>query len=199
MEKVYFTFGSSEKFPYQNTYIIIVARDLRDAIKEFRKRFPDRNPDEPCLNCSFYYSESEWQKDCIEYYKDVEPADVFFTDNCYGVKAPGFDDIYIYVPNKGDISRIALADRANFRDKDKAEGLKDCILIDSYRLDSLHDVGMYGIGLNAQILCTGMKVLKFDYYLNEKYTCLADCIPLVTEKCYGDKFTKCILLNKDII
>lgn len=37
MEKFYFTFGSWEKFPYKNTYLIVVASGYKDAVDGFRK------------------------------------------------------------------------------------------------------------------------------------------------------------------
>lgn len=53
--EVLFTFGSWEKFPYQNGYIIIKAYTLEDAIIEFRQRFPDVNKNTLCC-ADYYYS-----------------------------------------------------------------------------------------------------------------------------------------------
>ena len=53
METYYFTFGSAEYFPFQNTYMVIIAASYRDAIACFRDKYPDRIPN--CLNCSDYY------------------------------------------------------------------------------------------------------------------------------------------------
>lgn len=50
MNKFYFTFGSLEQFPYQNTYLIIIADNLAKAIATFRKKYPDRHPN--TVNCS---------------------------------------------------------------------------------------------------------------------------------------------------
>ena len=55
MERYYFTFGSYGKFPYKNTYMIVVASSYGDAVNGFRERYPDVNPG--CLNCSGCYSE----------------------------------------------------------------------------------------------------------------------------------------------
>lgn len=41
--RFYFTFGSDERFPYQNTYIIIDAPNRTKAHKAFREKFPDRD------------------------------------------------------------------------------------------------------------------------------------------------------------
>ena len=67
--KFYFTFGSDPGFPYQNTYLIVYAENLEEAINKFREHFPDRHKD--TINCAFYYTEKQW-KDCEgeEYYKE---------------------------------------------------------------------------------------------------------------------------------
>lgn len=49
--KFYFTFGSWEKFPYKNTYLIVVASSYKDAVDGFRKKHPDIIPG--YMNCSF--------------------------------------------------------------------------------------------------------------------------------------------------
>lgn len=58
-DSFYFSFGSAEQFPYHNGYLIVKADGLDDAIRKFRSRYPDVN--ENCVNCAFYYSESEWE------------------------------------------------------------------------------------------------------------------------------------------
>lgn len=54
----YFTFGSSEGFPFQNSYVIVEAFDRQEAIEMFRKHFPDRTPG--IYNYAFDYTESSW-------------------------------------------------------------------------------------------------------------------------------------------
>ncbi len=51
-------------YPLRDCYIVIKAVSLSEAIAEFRRRYPDRYPG--CLNCSFYYTEAEWQKTKME-------------------------------------------------------------------------------------------------------------------------------------
>lgn len=58
--EVIFTFGSSEKFPYQNGYISINAGSLEAAIQVFRNHFPDKTNN--TLNCSEFY----WSKDKLD-------------------------------------------------------------------------------------------------------------------------------------
>lgn len=79
MEKYYFTFGSWEKFPYQNTYLTVVASGYEDAVKTFREKYPDITPN--CLNCSDCYGEKEWER-VGQYYADMAPAEVIWTKSC---------------------------------------------------------------------------------------------------------------------
>ncbi len=66
MKKYYFTFGSGEWFPFQNTYLIVMADSKEEAIQMFRDQHPDKH--ENVINCSDYYTEEEWEKDCKKYY-----------------------------------------------------------------------------------------------------------------------------------
>ena len=54
----FFTFGSSEHFPYKYGHVIVNANDEETAIKTFRKFYPDKN--EGIVNCAFIYSDKEW-------------------------------------------------------------------------------------------------------------------------------------------
>ncbi|MCD8083003.1 MAG: hypothetical protein LUE86_05740 [Clostridiales bacterium] len=72
---VYFTFGSWEKFPYQNAYVIVYAEDKRQAIAKFRERFPDIN--EGVVNCSAWYTQQEVNKcKLIGLWYKGEPAEI---------------------------------------------------------------------------------------------------------------------------
>lgn len=60
MEKFYFTFGSAETFPYRYGWVEVFAPNRELAISVFRSRFPDKH--EGFVNCSFIYSEEEFEK-----------------------------------------------------------------------------------------------------------------------------------------
>lgn len=60
VEKTYFTFGSWEKYPFRNTFLIVYGRDIHDCCDKFRKNYPDVN--EGLLNCAFYYNERTWDQ-----------------------------------------------------------------------------------------------------------------------------------------
>lgn len=75
LTRVYFTFGSWEQYPHQNTYMVVEAETFDAAIATFRKKYPDVY--ERTLRCADYYREDAW-KERIEpqYYKGVPPAEV---------------------------------------------------------------------------------------------------------------------------
>ena len=77
MQKVYFTFGSSKLFPYQNGYMVALGEDIADAIETFREKYPDRSCG--CVNCSSIYDETEWER-MKKYYKDEEPKEVLVSE-----------------------------------------------------------------------------------------------------------------------
>ena len=56
--RFYFTFGSDPGFPFQNTYIIVLAESEKAAVEKFREKYPDRHTG--TVNCAFWYSEEHW-------------------------------------------------------------------------------------------------------------------------------------------
>lgn len=72
----YFTFGSSEDFPYQNGYLIVKAETIREAAYKFMMQYPNRDGSD-CLNCSDYYDQRRWDEITkAGYYKDEEPKEI---------------------------------------------------------------------------------------------------------------------------
>lgn len=57
--RYYFTFGSDERFPFQNTFLVVDDIGRTQAIATFRMRYPNR-PGSDCYNASECYSETEW-------------------------------------------------------------------------------------------------------------------------------------------
>ena len=71
--RFYFTFGSDPGFPFQNTYIIVLAESEKAAVERFRAEYPDRH--KGIVNCAFWYSEERWAgTDCAKAH--TEPAAV---------------------------------------------------------------------------------------------------------------------------
>lgn len=56
-QRYFFTFGTSEQFPYRKGYLIVYADSKQGAVDKYRKKYPDING---FINCSFVYSENEW-------------------------------------------------------------------------------------------------------------------------------------------
>lgn len=54
----YFTFGSWERVPFQNAYIIVEGFNASDAYERFHQAFPDVNS--IVNNNAFYYTETRW-------------------------------------------------------------------------------------------------------------------------------------------
>lgn len=74
LTRVYFTFGSWEQYPYQNTYMVVEAETYNAAIAEFRKKYSDVH--ENTLRCADFYREEVWNERIKQHYKDVPPAEV---------------------------------------------------------------------------------------------------------------------------
>lgn len=58
--KFYFTFGTSERFPYQGGWVEVFAHDCDEAIQKFNENYGMIEKD--VVNCSFIYSEKEFKK-----------------------------------------------------------------------------------------------------------------------------------------
>lgn len=56
--KMYYTFGSDERYPFRGGWVEIEAPSVAAAHRAFRALYPDRDPDIALLNCADYYSES---------------------------------------------------------------------------------------------------------------------------------------------
>lgn len=74
MERFYFTFGSDQGFPYQNTYLIVLAETKSDAVRKFRAKYPDRHKN--TINCAFVYSQEQWEGSFNQKYYPEEPAEI---------------------------------------------------------------------------------------------------------------------------
>lgn len=58
LKKFYFTFGSSDAYPYRGGWVEVYAVDISHAIMQFRNEYPDRNG---LLNCADYYTENRFK------------------------------------------------------------------------------------------------------------------------------------------
>ncbi len=177
MEKYYFTFGSWEKFPYQNTYLIVVASGYEDAVRGFREKHPDITPN--CMNCSDCYSEDEWGR-AGQYYADMVPAEVIWTESCFGKKPEGYEDLFVFVSDMKQIIRISEG-RRDLLSGDIEDEYVDYICYEQYEL-----------GNSMPEIDEGRVLLKKT--LRDKYSCIADCIQDVLDMAYGTNLVDCSIL-----
>lgn len=71
----YFTFGSWEKYPYHDTYLVVYAVDKHDAVEKYRKRFPDIHDN--TVNCAAWYSWEQWDgSECQKAWENRTPAEI---------------------------------------------------------------------------------------------------------------------------
>lgn len=76
MKNYYFTFGSDEKFPFHDGFIVVKADSIKEAARKFDEWYPNEMY-EDTLNCSDYYSEKDWKKILEKgFYKNQSPLAV---------------------------------------------------------------------------------------------------------------------------
>ena len=60
LKNFYFIFGSDPVFPYCGRYLIVKAKSWTEARKKYREKYPDLHKN--CLNCAFFYTQSQWDE-----------------------------------------------------------------------------------------------------------------------------------------
>lgn len=73
MNRYYFTFGSDERYPYPNSYMVVEANSMNEACDIFSEKYPNRNGN--VLNCASVYGSQEWDNEVAEYYNGKAPAE----------------------------------------------------------------------------------------------------------------------------
>ena len=58
--KFYFTFGTSEKYPYQGGWVEVIAPSRHLAFKTFKKHYPNREGS-PFINCCDCYESADFK------------------------------------------------------------------------------------------------------------------------------------------
>lgn len=74
-QRFFFTFGTSESFPFRGGWVEVLAEDYHEAIEIFRKHFPDQTMG--IVNCSSIYTE--------EYFKTSQMASGNLGATCHAV------------------------------------------------------------------------------------------------------------------
>lgn len=59
--KYYFTFGTSEYFPFKNGCVVVEAGTRSEAIDKFNAKYPPRKGS-ILVNCAFIYDQEEWSE-----------------------------------------------------------------------------------------------------------------------------------------
>ena len=90
----------------------------------------------------------------------------------FGNESERYRDLFIFVPETGQIIRIAEGDGSNLSAEDIENGYVDYIYYDQYELGE--DIAEVDGG---QILLTDP--------LRERYCCMSECIPDVLDMAYG--------------
>lgn len=57
--KVFYTFGSDERFPFCGGWVEVEAPTMKEAHAVFRANYRDKTPG--ALNCSDYYTEAQFR------------------------------------------------------------------------------------------------------------------------------------------
>lgn len=60
MERFYFTFGTSEQFPFYGGWVEVLAPNYNAAVKTFRAKHPDIH--EGIVNCSDIYTAAQFER-----------------------------------------------------------------------------------------------------------------------------------------
>lgn len=93
-----------------------------------------------------------------------------------------FDAIYIYVPDKKQVVRIAEGSGDNLLEEDIKNGYVDYIYYDQYaREESLPEID------GGMIMLTEL--------FRDKYKSTKECIPAVLDMAFGDENMKYIMLD----
>ena len=114
------------------------------------------------------------------YYSRI-PAEVIWTDACFGEKPEGYDDLFIFVPEMRQVIRIAAGTIDDLSPEDFDQGYVDCIRYEQYEL-------------SVDIPEVGRDWIMLEEGLRERYKCIADCIPDVLSMAYGSYMYDCMIL-----
>lgn len=145
------------------------------------QRVRGKYPDAGGLNCSPCHSKEGWGH-AIKPSRDCRPAETIWKEACFGQRPEGYGDLFLYVPEAGQIIRIAEGTGDNLLEEDMGAGYVDYIYYDQYMLD----IDMPNVD-GGMVLLDGM--------LREKYSRLADCIPDVLAMAYGGCLVGYIILG----
>lgn len=100
---------------------------------------------------------------------------------CSGKEPQGYGELFVFVPEMGQIVRIAEGTGGNLLREDEEDGYVDYIYYEQHGLSD----GMSVVD-GGQVLLKGM--------FRELFRCTADCIPRVLDMAYGTDTLGCTIL-----
>ncbi len=103
------------------------------------------------------------------------------TETCPGTGLQGYGELFVFVPEMGQIVRIAEGTGDNLLQEDEEDGYVDYIYYEQHGLSD----GMPVVD-GGQVLLEGM--------FRELFRCTADCIPRVLDMAYGTDTLGCTIL-----
>ncbi len=180
-ELFFFTFGSDEKFPYQGGYLIVRAKDRKEAFDLFREKHPDRSAN--CLNCAFCYTAYDWAKLLQGGMRMGQCHEVIEKTEC--CKDGDYSPIIIFVPAKNELLCISEGTGDNLLPEDEEDGIVDYVYYETYDLD----YGTVEEGDGGQ--------MDMKEYVRDKYPSLEACIPNLLDFVYNDRNLSYIMLESE--
>jgi len=60
MKEYYFTFGTSEQFPFKKGFVVVIADNKNRAVEIFNAHYPPVHKD--IINCAFVYDEEAFKE-----------------------------------------------------------------------------------------------------------------------------------------
>ncbi|MCM1222194.1 MAG: hypothetical protein NC548_47765 [Lachnospiraceae bacterium] len=156
----------------KKTYIAVLAIDFPDALLTLKEKYRYT-----CNNHIKGYTKEQWQ----ELNNNIEPSDVLWSENSLGHKPEGFNDLYVFIPEKKQIIQISEGTGDNLLPEDITDGYVDYIYYEQYQLSP-----------NIENIDGGQVLLKEMF--RDKYTCTADSLKDVLEMAYGSSIFECHIL-----
>ena len=100
---------------------------------------------------------------------------------CPGTRPQGYGELFVFVPEMGQIVRIAEGTGDNLLREDEEDGYVDYIYYEQH-----------GLSDGMPVVDGGMVLLKGMF--RELFRCTADCIPRVLDMAYGTDTLGCTIL-----
>lgn len=181
MEKLCFTFGSDENFPFgRGDYVVIYGLSAKDCTDTFKEHYPNRLGSD-CLNCADYYKRHEWDE-AKEYYKGTQPAKVLVSASLYGCRPKRFDPLWLVLPETKEILYMGGA---------KTDDGGTCISYTLFEMIRRHGGKGQQCGIDREL--DGNMVIEPG-----KYDCMADVVPDLLSEVYNEYRTARIISVEEL-